>query len=322
MVGVQRNMGIISIQLAILLPIALGYLLRQLQVFKENEAAALRKFVMKIGSPFLVFRNLYHADMQSLTQAAPIIVCFALITVLYTWAAHVTAPFVSPDPLQQASFSFSVFAGNYAFLGWGVIASFFGDQALTRAVFFSVFFWPVFLVTGFWLDHSSRTRPPDESRNSFLLILARNAGVPISAAAFGLALNACGFHLPEVLDDFISKFAAIGIPLILFTIGLALRLRLPRAMLRIILFSAAMRLVFGFVMGLVIVLVMRRVLAIDPLSQKVVLMQAVMPTATMSTFFMEYVPLDSELLSGAIAFSTIASLFTLPLWYWVIEKFF
>jgi predicted permease len=310
------------IKLAILLPIALGYVLRQLQIFKEAEVAGLRKFVMKIGIPFLVFNNLLRADVKSLTQAAPIIFCFALITVLYTAIAHFTAPLVSPDPRQRAAYSYAVFAGNYAFLGWGVIASFFGEQALTRAVFFSMFFWPVFLLTGFWLDQHSGGIRESGSRRSFLPILIRNAGVPISSVVAGLLLNLLGWRLPGVLDDFVTRFAAIGIPLILFTIGLSLRLMLPRAKMRIVIFSSAVRLVFGFIPGLAVVVVMRLLLPIDPLSQKVVLMQAVMPTATMSTFFLEYVKIDDELLSGAIACSTIASLFTFPLWFWVIQKLF
>ena len=89
---------------------------------------------------------------------------------------------------------------------------------------------------------------------------------------------------------------------------------------RIVVLASAARLILGFVPGLLVVAAVRVLFLLDPLSQKVVLMQAVMPTATMATFFMEYVPLDGELLSAAITFSTIASLFTCPFWYWVIQS--
>lgn len=312
--------GILSVQLAILLPIALGYALRHLRVFDETEVGGLRKFVMKVGIPFMVFNNLLRADVQSLAQAAPIIVSFALVTVLFTVAAHFTAPLVSVDPLQRAAYSCSVFAGNYAFLGWGVIASFYGEQALTRAVFFTMFFWPVFLLTGFWLDHHSKRDLDPGSRRPFLPILIRNAGVPLSASAAAILMNVLGGRLPVVLDDFVRSVAAIGVPLILFSIGLSLRVKLPRSKVRIVVLASVARLIVGFVPGLLVVVAVRMLYPLDPLSQKVVLMQAVMPTATMATFFMEYVPLDGELLSAAITFSTIASLFTLPFWFWVIQR--
>ena len=58
---------------------------------------------------------------------------------------------------------------------------------------------------------------------------------------------------------------------------------------------------------------------LDVLSRQVILLQAVMPTATMATFFGEYVHVDEELLSGIIAVSTLLSFFTLPLWVMVIR---
>jgi predicted permease len=58
---------------------------------------------------------------------------------------------------------------------------------------------------------------------------------------------------------------------------------------------------------------------LDVLSRDVILMQAVMPTATMATFFSEYASMDEKLLSGIIAVSTLLSFVTLPLWVLVIR---
>ena len=145
------NSEMLNTMLAILLPIALGYLLKLGRLFQESEIAALRKFVVRVALPFLIFQNLYHADVESLQQALPIVLAFVLLTALYTLAALLVSPRVTEGETQQLTFAFSVFAGNYAFLGWGVIVAFFGARALTRAVFFSMFFWPVFLTCGFFL---------------------------------------------------------------------------------------------------------------------------------------------------------------------------
>jgi predicted permease len=315
----QLNSEIFNTMLAILLPIALGYVLKMGRLFRENEIAALRKFVMRVALPFLIFQNLYRADVESLQQALPIVLAFVLMTVLYTLAAGLLSPLIADGEKQRLTFAFSVFAGNYAFLGWGVIVSFFGAQALTRAVFFSMFFWPVFLTCGFFLRRRFENGADNAEKSGFLKILVRHAGVPIATAAAALALNIGRVRLPETLDSFIGQFAALAIPMILFAIGQNLRLLMPAARLRLVLAASFFRLVGGFALGIAVVAVLRLFFNLDILSRQVILLQAVMPTATMATFFGEYVSIDEELLSGIIAVSTLLSFVTLPLWVMVIR---
>jgi predicted permease len=315
----QLNSEMLNTMLAILLPIGLGYLLKLSRIFQENDIAALRKFVIRVAVPFLIFQNLYRADVASLRQALPIVLGFVLLTTLYTLAARLISPRVANGEKQQLTFAFSVFAGNYAFLGWGVIVSFFGTQALTRAVFFSMFFWPVFLICGFILRRRFENGTENTEKTGFLKILVRHAGVPIIVATSGLSLNIFNVRLPEVMNGFISQFAALAIPMILFAIGQNLQLLMPAARLRLVLAASFFRLIAGFALGLAVVAVLRLFFNLDILSHQVILLQAVMPTATMATFFGEYVAIDEELLSGIIAVSTLLSFLTLPLWVMVIR---
>jgi hypothetical protein len=313
------NNEMLDTMLAILLPIAFGWLLKKGRVFREGEVAALRKFVVRVALPFLVFQNLYRADVESLRQALPVILGFVLLTALYTAAARAVAPRVPGSETQQMTFAFAVFAGNYAFLGWGVIVAFFGSSALTRAVFFSMFFWPVFLTCGFLLRRRFCRGEGRESGAGFLKILARHAGVPLGTAAVALSLNIARVRLPASLDSFIGQFAALAIPLILFAIGQNLVLLMPAARLRLVLAASFFRLAGGFALGLAVVSFLRLLFNVDALSRQVILLQAVMPTATMATFFGEYVPLDEELLSAIIAVSTLLSFVSLPLWVMAIR---
>jgi predicted permease len=315
----QLNSDILNTMLAILLPIALGYFLKLARLFQESEIAALRKFVIRVAVPFLIFQNLYRADVESLQQALPIILGFMLMTFLYTLAARLVSPLVAVGKKQQLTFAFSVFAGNYAFLGWGVIVSFFGVQALPRAVFFSMFFWPVFLICGFFLRRSQEPGKGEAAGSGFFKVLARHAGVPIIVAATALAMNITRLRLPETLNGFVSQFAALTIPMILFAIGQNLRLRMPAARLRLVLAASFFRLAGGFALGLAVVALLRLFFNLDILSRQVILLQSVMPTATMATFFSEYMAIDEELLAATIAVSTLLSFVTLPLWVLVIR---
>jgi predicted permease len=82
----QLNSEILNTMLAIMLPIAFGYLLKLGRIFQESEVAALRKFVMRVALPFLIFQNLYRADVATLQQALPIVLAFVLLTAFYTLA--------------------------------------------------------------------------------------------------------------------------------------------------------------------------------------------------------------------------------------------
>jgi hypothetical protein len=313
------NDRMLDAMLAILLPIAFGWLLKQGRILQESDVAALRKFVVRVALPFLIFQNLYRADVESLRQALPVILGFMLLTALYTVAARAIAPKVPGSEKQQLTFAFSVFAGNYAFLGWGVIASFFGPKALTRAVFFSMFFWPVFLLCGFFLRRRFCHEDEQQTGAGFLKILVRHAGVPIGTAAVALGLNILRVRLSGPLESFVNQFAALAIPLILFAIGQNLVLLMPAARLKLVMTASLFRLVGGFALGLATVATLCLLFDVDSLSRRVILLQAVMPTATMATFFGEYVHLDEELLSGIIAVSTLLSFVTLPLWFLVIR---
>jgi hypothetical protein len=207
--------------------------------------------------------------------------------------------------------------GNYGYMGWGVVRNFYGPEGLTRSIFFTMFFWPVFLFFGFgYLFLSSDgTVSKKALREAFL----KNSLAPIAAALLGIFCNVTQLRLPHVFEGFITGFAGITVPAILFTIGLELKLKIKRNKLNLILASAISRLFLGQVFALAAVILLRRLMNVDLITARVVMLEAVMPTATMVPFFCEYARTDRALVSSIITFSTLLSLGTLPLWYLLIE---
>lgn len=305
---------------AVLLPAGLGYLFRATRLFNGYECDALRKFVVRVSVPFLIFKNLYKANINSLSQLFPSAAAFILMTVLFTLSALYLGRRISPDSGKQNAFIFSVFMGNYSFLGWGVIFSFYGEEALTRAVFFTMFFWPVFLLTGFWLVH--RRKHPHHEVPGFIPMLLKNALAPVLTSLAGILFNI--FHIPvsPVIWDFIDKFSGFTIPMILFTIGLTFQLRLPREKIKVMWRASLFRLLPGMGLGAAALMATRLVFTVDMLTMKVILIESVMPSATMTVFFTEFADIDKELHAGIIALSTLLSLITLPLWYILVEQAF
>jgi predicted permease len=315
-------MNIILIVIAIMLPIAFGYIFRILGVFKEDEINTLRKFVVKVSVPFIIFKNLFKANMESLTQIYPAMFSLILLTLLFAITAYIISNYISKKKKEQNSYAFTTFAGNYGYLGWGVLYYLYGDPGFTRSVFFTLIFWPAFLTIGFVLLYFRNKKHSTKGNHKLLIILIKNASIPIISAILAISMNLINITIPELVWDFIIKFAGFTIPMILFTIGLNFKFRMKRSQLRIIISATAHRILFGFILGILTCFVTRLIFPVDIIMQKVILVESVMPTAAMSPFFEEYIDMDKKLVSGVIAFSTIFSLITIPFWFYIIEMIF
>ncbi len=310
-------MNIFEIIISVLLPIFFGYFLKLIKVFTNEDAIILRKFIVKASVPFIIFKNLYTADVSVFSQILPNLLGFIIVSIIYTIFSRYTSELVSKNIKESRAYSIATQFGNYGYLGWGIMFYFFKEGGFTRAVFFSMFFWPVFLVLGFlmiFLETKS-----DLSKKDFYNALLKNATIPIISAILGLLFNIIKIKFHPVLKDFIFTFSSFTIPMILFTIGLDFNLKIDKKRFKIAFLSSFVRLIFGMIFGLVTVFIISRIFKIDELTFKVMLLETVMPTATMTTFFSDFIEMDKELLASTLTLSTLLSLITLPLWYYLIQ---
>lgn len=315
-------MNLVEIVLTINFPIFLGWIFKQLKLFPDNESAVLRKFVIKATVPFLIFRNLYNADTHEFSQMLPMITALCLTLVLSAVIVVMTRNLSSSDKKVSNSFCVGSFVGNYSYLGWGVLSYFYGENGFTRGVFFSMFFWPAVLSTGFTIIwFLSKTSSGKTSKDKIIQALTSNAIPPVLSAFLAMAMNFYGIKIPEWLAKSIGSIANITIPAILFTVGLSLSVILKKGTIRPVILGTFFRTVFGIVVGVAVLSIVSLCFKnVDITTRKVILMESVMPSAALSPFFADFVDSDKEVVSGIVTFSTLFSLVTLPFWYFMIEK--
>ena len=315
-------MKLLELVLAINFPIFLGWIFKQLKLFPDNESNVLKKFVIKVTVPFLIFRNLYNADTKEFGQLLPMIASLCLILVLSATLVVSLRVFSSSDKKVSNSFCVGSFVGNYSYLGWGVLSYFYGENGFTRGVFFSMFFWPAVLSTGFTMAwYLSRASSGKSSKEKMVHALVSNAVPPVVSAALAMALNFHGVKLPAWLTQSIGSIANITIPAILFTVGLSLSIMLKKETFRPVILGTFFRTILGIAVGIIVMLIVSFCFkSVDITTKKVILMESVMPSAATSPFFADFVDSDKEIVSGIVTFSTIFSLVTLPFWYFMIEK--
>jgi predicted permease len=184
-----------------------------------------------------------------------------------------------------------------------------------------MFFWPGFILIGFILVRTLRHGEP-EKRMPIGRMLLQNASLPLGSIALALFCNHQHLVPPKPVWLVIEQFAGITVPLILFAVGVTLRLTMPRHDLKVVLLASLHRLVLGGFIGWLTVSLVSRLFTVDALTMKVIFLQAAMPTATMSPFFAEYTDMDEGLLGSIIAVATLLSLVTLPLWRIFLDGFY
>lgn len=318
----RRALKLLELVLTINFPIFLGWIFKQLKLFPDKESAILRKFVIKVTVPFLIFRNLYNADTKEFSQLLPMIVSLCLTLAISAVLVVSLRGLSSSDQKVSNSFCVGSFVGNYSYLGWGVLSYFYGESGFTRGVFFSMFFWPAVLSTGFTMIwFLSRASSGKTSKDKIIQVLTSNAIPPVLSAFLAMAMNFYGVKLPAWLTQSISSIANITIPAILFTVGLSLSIMLKKGTVRPVVLGTFFRTVFGMIVGVAVLSIVSFCFKnIDITTKKVILMESVMPSAALSPFFADFIDSDKEVVSGIVTFSTLFSLITLPFWYFVIEK--
>ena len=315
-------MKLLELVLAINFPIFLGWIFKQLRLFPDKESAVLRKFVIKVTVPFLIFRNLYNADTKEFSQMLPMITALCLTLAVSAIIVVSLRNLSSSDKTISNSFCIGSFVGNYSYLGWGVLSYFYGETGFTRGVFFSMFFWPAVLSTGFTIVwFLSRSSSGNVSKERMIKALTSNAVLPVLSAFLAMAMNFYGVKIPAWLSQSIGSIANITIPAILFTVGLSLSVVLKKGTVRPVILGTFFRTLFGMIVGIAVLSIVSFCFKnVDITTKKVILMESVMPSAALSPFFADFVDSDKEVVSGIVTFSTLFSLVSLPFWYFVIEK--
>jgi len=187
-------------------------------------------------------------------------------------------------------------AGNLAL---PLVAFAWGDAGFAKAVIFQAFSTSLLYTLGVYLV--SRDRDP---RTLFSLPF-------VYAAAAGLALSGVRIHLPSELLDIISFIGGAALPVLLVMLGFELHsIRIKD--LGISLVGSALRLGLGF--GLAVLFV--SLLVVDPLTRKVIIFDASMPSAVGAVVLGVRFNSHPEVSSSIVLMTTLISLVTIPLLVW------
>ena len=285
---------VLSALLRISLPIFLGYFLKTIGYFPDKHTPSVQLFCVRVAIPALIFINIFTAEMSAVHQFLPVSLSVFLFTGI-AWGLSVGGTFLFRIKRHRPEIILIIIFSNVGYIGWAVLEAVLGDAGLRRGIFISSFWWPNMYLYSFLTLIACGGRAGFKGQGR---TMAMNLVPSLSAVALGLAMNLAGFAVPESLMAFLRSFGNMTVPLILFTLGMAISVRdslrdlkrlLPLTLIRTAVSLCAISLAILMIPGL------------DDISRRSLYIETVMPAGAGNLVMGHIFGLDNRFISSAIA---------------------
>ncbi len=288
--GVKMSNGMV----VFFLITALGYLLKQIRFFNNEDAFRISRAVVYITLPSVIVNAIMSTKLEPqllLISVAGFVSSLVLLSIGFAYFLKLKAPKEVRGSLSLtlSGVNMTVFAYPFAELAWG-------NKGVTYMSMFSLGNALVVFTLGYLVAvyYSS-------GNFSFSFSIKKVLTSPIIIAlVVSSILNFSNISLPTCLSNTFETIGRANTPLSMIAIGAYLDFKTVFKRLRYIVYAVALKYVVGFIIGIILYAILRFLLPSDPLSSKVVLIGAVMPSAIMSLMFSAEKKLDPEVASGMI----------------------
>ncbi|MBI5230965.1 MAG: AEC family transporter, partial [Coriobacteriales bacterium] len=238
--------------LAFVAIVGVGAILRATGVLTAEDAKPLNAVIVYVGLPAYIFRAVYSAQLNpALLRVVAVawLVFGAMLLIAWLLARSLKLP-----PLIAGGFIIGIALGNTGYIGYPVTEALLGADALTSAVFFDVF-CTAFALVLFGFAIAQHYGSADAPRAHPLRELATFP--PVIALAVALLLRLVPIPLPTAVSLGLDLTASMVAPLIMLSVGLALRPQSARAFVAPLAIVAVLRLLvapaIAYVLGTAIV---------------------------------------------------------------------
>ena len=288
----------------VLAMLALGYLFQRLRVLPGDAAQTLNLVVLYVCLPAAVLRYVPRLHLEAALLGVVAVPWLLLgATVVIVGALSRWLRFRRDE---HAVLLLTVALGNTSFLGYPLTRALVGEHALPYAVVYDQFGTFLVLSTfGLWV----LARYGGEEAPSMRQMAQRVARFPpLWALVAGFTVMPA--QPPAWLDNGLQRLADALLPLAMLTIGLSVRLTLPRDELKPLLTGLALKLAVMPALALLLVPLLR---LHGEMARTTVLEAAMPPMVTAGALAIAH-GLAPRLAAAMVGYGLLLSLLTLPLW--------
>jgi hypothetical protein len=295
---------ILNIVLPVFIVIALGALLRRLQLIDQTFLRQTNRLVYYVCLPLLLFYKIGTADFGANFNVDLVIATVGAVAIIFFFS-YLFARVRGYTPEVRGVFSQGAFRGNIAYIGLAIALNAYGETGLTRAgilMGFLVPFLNLFAIIALLLPHRGSSEHQDGkfwARQLFYnpLILASFAGIGWSFFAL---------PMPTVMDRSLHIATGMTLPLALLAIGGGFSLKKLQGDL----FQAATATFCKLVLLPLVALGLLLLLGVEGVDLGIGILIAATPAATANYIMAQELKGDAELAGSIVMLSTLVSAIT------------
>jgi len=290
---------------ALFLILAVGALVRYKKVITADALGVLSNIVLYVTLPFLFIYVLSSRCIGStLLSLWPAPVMSAAIIFTGWVMALAAAALLRLSPERRGTFLFLVSFQNSGFLAIPLAFALFGEDGVLNVIIFNVGFNALFFTFGAWLlSHSKGSIKKDLLKNLMNTTMA--------ALLVGVLLGAFCIELPKFLLDAAKMLGDVTIPLAMLVAGAMLagngfkKAMYTKEMVSLVFLKLVL-------MPLVFLLAVRYVGQAGTLLGAIVVLQASMPSASLTPLMAKRFGGDYDLAASGVFVTTLVSIITIP----------
>lgn len=288
----------------ILLMLALGYAFQRLHVLPDNAAQTLNLVVLYVCLPAAVLRYAPRLHLEPALIGVAVVPWLLLIaTVVLVWLCARAFKFRDDE---RAVLLLTVALGNTSFLGYPLTRALIGEHALPYAVIYDQFGAFLILSTfGLWVLARYGGDVPPTARGMLLRVLKFP---PLWALIAGFSA------MPEAPPHWIAialqRLSDALLPLAMLTIGLSVKLALPRDELE----PLAAGLVLKLALMPTLALLLAPLLGLHGDMARTTVLESAMPSMVTAGALAISHNLAPRLAAAMVGYGLLLSLLTLPFW--------
>ena len=293
--------------------IGLGYAIAWFGLLKDRTAEGVSDYVYTVAVPLLIFRTLAEAKLPEALPWAYWVAYFS--GAFFAWiVTQIVAVKLFGRPTREAIvYGFSSGQSNIVLVGIPLVLSAFGEPGAVPLFLLIAVNLPVMMTTASLLIEGSGEGVSREA----LLRLGKSFATNLVLIGFaaGLAARLIGIAPGGPLKAVIELVAASALPCALFAMGLSLKHYGIKGDFKLSAIVTAMKLL---VHPLIVLLMTRYVLSMQPVFAGVAVVFAAMPSGINSYLMAERYRVGVPATAGAVSLSTGLSILSISFWLWVL----
>jgi predicted permease len=290
---------IVNVVLPVFLIAGVGFTARRALALDLRPLGQLSLYVLV---PTLLFQSMLTAKMGG-DEIVRIGIYALLLTTSLIAAGFMAGALLRAGRAETSGLTLSITFMNAVNYGLPVNLFVFGQEGFDRAAVFAVF--QILLTFSLAVFIAARGRLP--WRQALLPVVR----MPVLwAAVAGIGLRAAGVELPLPLQRAVTILAGAAVPLVILLLGMQLAGLKARRIRPSALAGTVGRLGVSPVIGMLLV----ALLSPEPLTAKVLILEAAMPTSVNVTLLASEFDADPDLVATVALLTTVASILTVALW--------